>query len=262
MTTLDERDSVSSPRAVAIIPVRLESARLPGKAILAESGMALFLHTARQAALATSLAEVVVATDSEELASLSSEAGFRAILTSSAPRTGSERCAEALRSLRDASIVLDVQGDWPEIPPADLDRLVACLRTSAAPPIATLSCPLEDPADLESRHVVKLVCGQDGSALYFSRAGIPARKTGALAPEEAPPAIARRHLGVYGFGPGVLEELAVLPPSPLEEHEGLEQLRWLEAGLRIQVLGSSGNPRGIETREDYDAFVQRAGPIL
>jgi len=251
---------VTARGAVAVIPVRLGSARLPGKALLDETGRPLFVHTAQQARAAACFDEVVVATDSSEVMGACEAHDIRPILTSETAPSGSARCAEALPELGDPAVVVDVQGDWPEVPPADLERLVACLSSDPAIPIATLSCLLDDASDFDNPHVVKLVTDNDGRALYFSRAAIPGSRA---APTNGPDAtaetlrLARRHLGVYGFQAPTLASLADLPDSPLEGREGLEQLRWLTAGLRIQVLASSGTPRGIETRADYDAFVER-----
>lgn len=246
--------------AVAVIPVRLGSARLPGKALLDETGRPLFVHTAQQAQAAACFDEVVVATDSNDVVRACEAHDIRPILTSPSAPSGSARCALALPELGDPAVVVDVQGDWPEVPPADLEQLVACLSSDPEIPIATLSCLLDDASDLMNPHVVKLVTANDGRALYFSRAAIPGSKS---ALSDAPDSVAetlrlaRRHLGVYGFQARTLATLADLPDSPLEGREGLEQLRWLAAGLRIQVLASSGTPRGIETRADYDAFVGR-----
>jgi 3-deoxy-manno-octulosonate cytidylyltransferase (CMP-KDO synthetase) len=251
---------VTARGAVAVIPVRLGSARLPGKALLAATGLPLFVHTANQARAAECFDEVVVATDSQQVVDACKAHELRPILTSESAPSGSARCAEALADLDDPAVVVDVQGDWPEVSPSDLRALVTCLVSDPEIPIATLSCRLDDVGDFDNPHVVKLVIAGDGRALYFSRAAIPGSKA-AFADEPASAAdtlaLARRHLGVYGFQARTLASLATIPDSPLEAREGLEQLRWLAAGLRIQVIASSGSPRGIETRADYDAFVDR-----
>jgi 3-deoxy-manno-octulosonate cytidylyltransferase (CMP-KDO synthetase) len=247
--------------ALAIIPVRLGSQRLPGKALLADSGQPLFLHTYHQARAATRFARVVVATDSAEVAAAAEAAGAAVVRTSDRPRTGSERCAEAAAALPPAAVVVDVQGDWPEIHPGDLDALVAAVEAGA--PCATLAAPL--PADRAADpNVVKVVRARDGRALYFSRAAIPwspaaagAAAVGAGAPAGADAAPRRRHLGVYAFAREVLLSVPDLPSSGLAEAESLEQLRFLENGIPIQVLDAASAAWGIESAADYRAFLER-----
>ena len=246
--------------ALGIVPVRLGSSRLPRKAMLEECGQfPLFLHTVFQAAKARLLDEVVVATDSEEIRQRAKEAGVRALMTGPEARTGSERCAMALPALPEAEILIDVQGDWPEVPPEDLDSLVESLQDPARPSIATLCCPLDSEEDFQNPHVVKVVRGRLGQALYFSRAPIPSSKAGVFTGDPGWHQ-GRRHVGVYGFRKETLARLPSLSDSPLEEREELEQLRWLASDLAISVLPSKGRPRGIETREDYEAFLTRLSP--
>lgn len=237
-----------SGRAIAIVPVRLGSQRLPRKALLADSGQPLFVHTWQRAHAARCFDEVLVATDDDEVAAAAQAAGAPVARTSTRPRTGSERCAEAVAE-RDAALVVDVQGDWPEIDPEDLEALVEALREGPAP-VATLACPLDDAARAADPNVVKVVCGRDGHALYFSRAAIPHAHAGE-------PVRRLRHVGVYGFTRDALLAIPDLPSSGLAETESLEQLRFLENGLSIRVLAARGEPWGIESRTDYDAFLAR-----
>lgn len=233
--------------AVAIIPVRVESQRLPRKAMLAESGQALFLHTWEQTRRAACFTAVYVATDSDEIEAAAVAAGAQVIRTGTEPRTGSERCAEAAAGLA-AEIVVDVQGDWPEIAPEDLTSLVDAI--AAGSPTATLAVPLSESARLDDPNTVKVVRGLDGRALYFSRAAIPYPKSAAgLAP--------LRHIGVYAFTGEVLARIPDLPSSGLAETESLEQLRFLENGIPMQVLDARHEPWGIETERDYRAFLER-----
>lgn len=238
-----------SPIAIAILPVRVDSRRLPGKALLAESGQPLFLHTYAAARAAKSLASVHVATDSDDVAAAAAAVGAPVIRTSVHPRTGSERCAEALPSVPDAEIIVDVQGDWPEVDPADLDRLVASLAEGEHR-MATLAAPLRTSAAFADPNVVKVVRARNGDAMYFSRAPIPHAADAHDYPTW-------RHIGVYGFTRHALAGIADLPSSGLAEAESLEQLRFLENGIRMLVLDAHGDPWGIETRSDYDAFLQR-----
>lgn len=252
---------MSSPptTAVAIVPVRLGSRRLPHKALLDETdGRALFLLTCDAARAARRFTSVYVATDDDRVAALAEADGLAVLRTSERPRTGSERCAEAAAELAGVDLVVDIQGDWPEVAPADLDALVDCLAEREAP-TATLATPLLDDERAADPNVVKVVRGLDRDALYFSRAPIPFAKDAFVEPGLAAAQRARRlrHIGVYAFMIGTLLAIPDLPSSGLAETESLEQLRFLENGIRMRVLDATGTPWGIETRDDYDAFVRR-----
>ncbi|MCA8940960.1 MAG: 3-deoxy-manno-octulosonate cytidylyltransferase [Planctomycetes bacterium] len=237
-------------RAAAIVPVRLDSQRLPRKAMLAESGTPLFLHTWQRAVEASAFDRVVVATDSDEIEVAARDAGADVVRTSAGCRTGSERCAEAAGELGPAyGFFVNIQGDWPEVAPADLDALVTCLRSGSAP-TATLAVPLTEPERIADPNVVKVVRGLDARALYFSRATIPFVR-GAHGVTHL------RHIGVYAFDRETLLQLPELPSSGLAETESLEQLRLLENGIPMHVLDATGCPWGIESRPDYDAFLER-----
>lgn len=246
---------MSSPRetgTAAIIPVRVDSQRLPGKALLDETGVPLFVHTCEQAARAGCFDDVLVATDSEEVAAATESLdGVRTVITSDRPRTGSERCAEAAVGLPH-KIIVDIQGDWPEVDPADLRRLVERLAEDPDSDrlCATLSASLSDPEKIADPNVVKIARGHNGRALYFSRLPIPYDRA------ESDRTVLR-HIGVYGFTRATLFRVPDLPSSGLDESEGLEQLRFLENDIAIQVLDTTGDPWGIECRQDYDAFLQR-----
>jgi 3-deoxy-manno-octulosonate cytidylyltransferase (CMP-KDO synthetase) len=233
-----------------MIPVRVESQRLPGKALLRESGQPLFLHTCQQASAANCFDVVLVVTDSDEVVQAAEQAGVVATRTSDRPRTGSERCAEALAELDDdIGFVVDVQGDWPEVDPGDLRRMVETLAEGETRCV-TLAAPLDDLQKLEDPNVVKVVRDLKGRALYFSRCPIPHSR--------AQPSNPRlRHIGVYGFDRQTLLSVPQLPSSGLDRTEGLEQLCLLENGISILVLDAQGDPWGIEAREDYDAFLER-----
>ena len=234
--------------ALAIIPVRVGSQRLPGKALLKESGQELFLHTCDQARKAANLDAVCVATDDDEVEAAAKRAGYEVIRTSEACRTGSERCAEAARQVT-CRAVLDIQGDWPEVAPTDLESLVAQLLSGAAQ-CNTLCAPLTDAETIANPNVVKVVRGIHQKALYFSRQAIPYHSGDAARS-------ALRHIGVYGFTRETLLRVPELPSSGLAETESLEQLRFLENDIPIHILDAQGNPWGIETREDYDSYLQR-----
>ena len=241
---------MSAVQALAIIPVRVGSQRLPGKALLRESGKELFLHTCDQARKARNIDRVVVATDDDVVEAASKRHGYQVVRTSPACRTGSERCAEAAAAFP-CRAVLDIQGDWPEVEPRDLEAIVDQLLRGEAVS-NTLCVPLRDPAVINNPNVVKVVRGRLGKALYFSRAPIPFVKEG--------PFGLLRHIGVYGFARETLLRIPPLPSSGLAEAESLEQLRFLENDIPMHVLDAQGDPWGIETRDDYDAFLRRLHP--
>jgi len=235
--------------ALAIVPVRVGSQRLPGKALLKESGQELFLHTCDRAKQARNIDRVVVATDDDVVAAAAQKKGYGVVRTSPACRTGSERCAEAAAAIP-CKAVLDIQGDWPEVAPRDLEAITAQLLAGEAV-CNTLCVPLHDAAAIGNPNVVKVVRGGNGKALYFSRASIPYVKDGDF------PLL--RHIGVYGFLRETLLRVPGLPTSGLAEAESLEQLRFLENDIPMHVLDAQGDPWGIETRADYDAFLHRLG---
>ena len=238
-----------SARAIAIVPVRVGSQRLPNKALLEESGQALFLHTCDQAKRARNVDLVCVATDDDRVEDAARARGYEVARTSAACRTGSERCAEAAQQL-ECEAILDIQGDWPEVEPRDLEALVDDLLKGASR-CNTLCASLTDSAVIANPNVVKVVRGRTGKALYFSRSPVPYVTEG-----DYP---TRRHIGVYGFTRDTLLRVPALPSSGLAEAESLEQLRFLENDIDMHVLDAHGDPWGIETREDYDAYLQRLG---
>lgn len=236
-------------QALAIIPVRVGSQRLPGKALLKESGQELFLHTCDQARKAQNIDLVCVATDDDDVEAAARRAGYEVVRTSEACRTGSERCAEAALQF-DCRAVLDIQGDWPEVAPSDLESLVAQLLNGESS-CNTLCAELHDQDTIQNPNVVKVVRGLNQKALYFSRQAIPF----GAGPAGTRPIL--RHIGVYGFARETLLRIPALPSSGLAETESLEQLRFLENDIPMHVLDAQGSPWGIETREDYDSYLQR-----
>ncbi|MCA8979917.1 MAG: 3-deoxy-manno-octulosonate cytidylyltransferase [Planctomycetes bacterium] len=257
----DAASGIHGLSAAAVIPARIGSTRLPRKMMLAETGTPLFVHTARAVAACPRIARVVVATDSSEILDAAVEHGVEARMTRPDHQSGTDRvheCVEGLRAEDGArfDVVLNVQGDEPDIAPEDLAALVDCFADDAVE-LASLWAPIESEAELAARSVVKLVLGSNGDALYFSRAPIPDTSH---ARSDSGEALARRHIGVYAFRPDALARFCALPHGVLERAENLEQLRWLEAGGRLRVLPASRRPRGIDTAEEYADFVRRTAP--
>lgn len=240
-----------------LIPARLQSTRLPRKLLLNDTGKPLIQYTWEAARRATSLDEVIVATDSEEIAAAVRSFGGRCELTGE-HASGTDRIAEVVRRcLPDADLLVNIQGDEPEINPANIDTLVAALQAEPSADMATLSTPMRTLEQVEATSCVKVVCAADGRALYFSRSPIPhcrEREPAEILPIEHPWHL---HIGIYAYRREFLLKLTQLPISRLERLEKLEQLRALEAGARIQVAVVEHRSVGIDTPEDYAQFVSR-----
>lgn len=233
-------------RALVIVPARLASTRLPRKALLRETGRYLVQHVWERVLLAKKPARCVIATDAKEIEDACRSFGAEVVMTSPEHPSGTDRCAEAYRKLGFAAdLVVNVQGDEPELDPSYVDRLIEVMERSDAP-MGTLAEPLTDTDEAKKPQVVKVVLDARGRCLYFSRSPIPS---------EGP---WLRHVGMYAFTPAFLDAFTRLPPAELEKRERLEQLRALASGHAIQaaVVAPSG-VRGIDTPEDYAAFVAR-----
>jgi 3-deoxy-manno-octulosonate cytidylyltransferase (CMP-KDO synthetase) len=227
-----------------LIPARMASKRLPAKALAEIAGLPMIVHVVRRAQ-AAEIGPVVVATDSGAIATAVEKAGGRAVLTSADHPSGSDRIFEALGLVDPharASIVVNVQGDLPTLPPEDIATAIEPLD-DAAVDIATLAAEIADPAERDNPNVVKVVGSPAGPkrlrALYFTRATAP-WGDGPL----------YHHVGLYAYRRAALARFVKLPPSPLERRERLEQLRALEAGMRIDVAIVAHAPLGVDTPED------------
>lgn len=200
----------------------------------------MVLHVLDAARRARRLSGVIVATDDARIADCVRAAGGEAVMTSPSAASGTDRVAEVARSKR-ADAWVNVQGDEPLMAPENVDRAVETLLAGPDRAIATLTVPLE-PAHANDPNVVKAAVAHDGRALYFSRSAIPYPRQGAPA--------YRKHLGIYAFRAETLQEVAALPPSPLERAESLEQLRWLEAGWTIWAGDGVSDSIGVDTPAD------------
>jgi len=238
---------------VAIIPARFGSTRLPGKPLLDRTGKPLVVHVAERAASARSVTQVIVATDDSRIRDAVVAHGQQAVMTSPDHPNGTSRIAEVAQSLSpDVQIIVNVQGDEPLIDPAVIDAAVERLKLGNEP-MSTVASPFavgEDPAD---PNIVKVVLDQRGRALYFSRALIPHVRDLQLSPSDARPHL--KHIGLYAYRREFLSTYVALPPTPAEELEKLEQLRALEHGHAIAVVTAVVEHHGIDTPEQYEAFV-------
>jgi len=232
-------------QVVAVIPARFGSSRFPGKPLAEWKGVPLIAHVVRAALGAQRVGCVLVATDHEGICQAAREAGAEAVLTRSDHVTGSDRIGEAIQG-RNESVILNVQGDEPLVPSSAIDRLIYLLEEDPEAAVSTLASPLKwGAAEHLDPNVVKVVCDERGRALYFSRAPIPGRH-----PSLAHGGEALRHVGLYGFRRGPFLRFLQSVPGALETVEGLEQLRFLEAGERIVVGRVAQLPPGVDTPED------------
>lgn len=239
---------------IAIIPARYASTRFPGKPLANQTGKPLIQHVYEAVARAKRVSGVVVATDDRRIAEAVEGFGGRVVMTRPDHTTGTDRVAEAARGLR-ADLIINVQGDEPDMDPGNVDRLVELMETHPQAVMGTLACPFGNEADLRDTACVKVVLDQTGHALYFSRSLIPYPRDSGGHPDD--PGRWLLHLGIYAYRPGFLAQLTQLPPTELEQIEQLEQLRVLYLGEKIAVAVVRHRSTGIDTPEQYAAFVKR-----
>ena len=239
-------------RILAVVPVRYGASRLPGKPLADLGGRPIVRWVYEAAAACPAFDEVIVATDSEEIASAAR--GFRAPveLTRDDHGTGTDRVAEVAARRPDADVVANVQGDQPFVTPEMLTTLVSPYLAGERPGMTTLACPLEDPAWWTDPNVVKVVRDAAGDALYFSRSSIP---HGAM--DDGATVEPLHHLGLYAFTRETVLRFPELPPTPLERQERLEQLRALEHGIRIRVCETPRPVLEVNTPEDLEQARRR-----
>jgi 3-deoxy-manno-octulosonate cytidylyltransferase (CMP-KDO synthetase) len=245
-------------KSYVIVPARLASTRLARKLLLRDTGKTVLQHTYEAACRATRPAGVLVATDADEIVREVNAFGGRAVMTSLDCASGTDRVAEASAGLpADIEILVNVQGDEPEIDPAAIDLVVALLKQNPTWSMATLGTPIRSRELLNDPACVKVVFDAAGKAMYFSRSPIPHAREWRDELLTAEPPHFFQHLGLYAYRREFLLRLAKLPPSRIEQLEKLEQLRVLEAGFAIGVGVVPAAPRGIDTPADYAAFVGR-----
>lgn len=224
-------------KVLAIIPARIDSSRFPAKMIAEETGKPLIQYAWENANAATTVTEVFIATDSEEIASICTAFGAKVIMTGEHPN-GTSRIAEAVREL-DCDIVVNMQGDEPELDPAVIDATVAALGDAS---MGTACCALQ-PEEFDNEHVVKAMV-DNNQALDFFRE----YETGAM-----------RHIGLYVYKPEFLQTYVEMQPTQNEISRRLEQMRAIDNGYSIAVAHVEPQPGGIDTEEQYNEFVRRVG---
>ncbi len=240
------------PECHGIIPARYASSRFPGKPLAQILGKPMFWHVWRRASLCPALKSVTLATDDERILSEARKLGVPAVMTADSHQSGTDRVYEAARKLGlpPEAVVVNVQGDEPALDPAMLGALVEPFHAPSPPErlVATLARKIS-PAEAASPDRVKTVLKKNGQALYFSRSAIPFDREGT----GAEPLL---HIGLYAFTMSALEAFVRFEPSELEQIEKLEQLRFLENGIPIQVVLTSGLCHGVDKPEDLAAAAE------
>lgn len=233
-------------RTVAVIPARYASTRFPGKPLVDINGKTMLQRVYEEAAACEGVDEVIVATDDERIMAAAKACGARAVMTSEACRSGTDRVAEAVRDV-DADAIINIQGDQVIMDRQAVAAMIAELESGC--PMVTVAAPAS-PEDAQDPNTVKVVIALSGDALYFSRCPIPftrnAGHSGML-----------KHVGLYGFSRATLFRFTRLAQTPLEMTESLEQLRALENGIPIRVVLSEGNFFEINTPEDRERLIRQ-----
>jgi 3-deoxy-manno-octulosonate cytidylyltransferase (CMP-KDO synthetase) len=229
---------------LGVLPARWGSTRFPGKPLHLIAGKPLIQHVWERCQRCSRLDEIIVATEDARIIEAVTAFGGKAVMTSPEHLTGTDRIAEALRSMPQATHIVNIQGDEPLIDPALIDELAMTIASDPSLDMATAANPL-DPADpaVMDPNVVKVVTALDGRALYFSRSPLPFFRNAV----DGLPVL--RHKGIYAYSRSFLERFVTWPPSPLERAESLEQLRALENGASIKVLITNDTSPGVDTPE-------------
>jgi len=232
---------------VVVIPARYQSSRLPGKPLQDIAGKSMIERVYLQAKQ-SGAERVVIATDDQRIVNAANDFGAEVVLTATTHESGTERLAEVCQKLNfaDDTIVVNVQGDEPLIPPVVVSQVAQLLVEAPEVKMASLSVPIDEPEDILDPNVVKVVCDKQQHALYFSRAAVPFERDGNWSNEHY-----SRHIGIYAYRAHFIGEYIKLAPSPLEKIEKLEQLRVLWHGEKIKMARASEIPaHGVDTPED------------
>jgi 3-deoxy-manno-octulosonate cytidylyltransferase (CMP-KDO synthetase) len=240
-------------KIVVCIPARYASTRFPAKVLARDTGKYLIQHTWEQARKATLPQRVVIAADDERIVQAARTFGAECVLTSPSHQSGTDRIAEAVGK-SDAGIVINVQGDEPQINPEHIDHLARLLLDNPDAPMATLAAAFATREQIADPNVVKVIVDARGKAIYFSRSPIPYDRERAGVGDVGH---YLRHIGIYAYRRDFLLRITSLPQAPLEKLEKLEQLRAIENGFTILVGKVEHTCEGIDTPEQYAAFVKR-----
>jgi 3-deoxy-manno-octulosonate cytidylyltransferase (CMP-KDO synthetase) len=242
-------------KIIGIIPARFASTRFPGKPLAVIAGKTMIQRVVEQAKKCNALNDVIVATDDERIFSAVNDFGGNVIMTSDQHQSGTDRCLEALeKSGLSAAAVINIQGDEPMVDPAQIESLAQLISKDEVE-IATLAKKIEDDVTLHDPNKVKVVIGENGRAIYFSRYAIPFQKS-----VERKDWLSHhtyyKHIGLYAYKVNTLKEICSLQPSALEKAESLEQLRWLENGKSIHVAITDIETPSIDTTADLENLLR------
>ena len=244
------------PAFNVVIPARHASTRLPGKPLLHIAGKPMIVRVAEQAAM-SGAQQIWIATDHHAIANVVHEHGFKACLTRDTHASGTDRIAEVVeqQGWADDTIVVNVQGDEPLMPPALIRAVARHLHDHPECAIATACHAIHDEASMRNPNIVKTVLDKQGNALYFSRAPIPYPRDAFAAGDGLPADLpALRHIGIYAYRASFLRAYGQLSPAPIEQYESLEQLRALYHGYKIGVvIADTAPPGGVDTEQDLQA---------
>lgn len=238
-------------RVIGVIPARFNSSRLEGKALIDINGKPMIQHVYERARRSQGLADVLVATDDERIRKTVESFGGKVIMTGQQHATGTDRVAQAAEGL-DANVVVNIQGDEPLMDPILIDECLVPFNASPSVEIATVMKLIQEEAAYSDPAVVKVVCDISGRALYFSRSLLPF-------PRNRPKDFrVYEHIGIYAYTKESLAKFSRLPPTALEQIEGLEQLRALEYGIPIHVVKTQwqGELVSVDTRADLEKVRQ------
>jgi 3-deoxy-manno-octulosonate cytidylyltransferase (CMP-KDO synthetase) len=236
---------MSLGKIVVVIPARYGATRLPGKPLVQLAGKSMIQRVYERAKLAQTTSQVIVATDDDRILKAVQDFGGEALMTRPDHRTGTERVAEIAAHV-DGDVFVNVQGDEPLLDPVAVDVAVNALLDEPNADVATVATPIKTPGDIMDPNVVKTVVDFDGNALYFSRAPIPWVRDTATKIQVRH----LKHLGLYVFQRAALLEYPTLPQGELERIEQLEQLRWMENGVRIRVAEVEHDAVSVDVPED------------
>jgi len=237
-------------KAIIVIPARYGSTRLPAKALADIEGKPLVQHVYDRACLSRLASDCLVATDDERIKQACEQHGTNVMMTSPDHNTGTDRMAEVAQKT-DADVYINVQGDEPLVDPEVIDLLIKMMFDDPEVQMGTLKVPIASYDDLIDPNMVKVVCDEGGFALYFSRAPVPFLTSERFRDTAKDPQ-AFKHIGIYSFKRDFLFQFSQMPSSSLEKMEKLEQLRALEAGVRIKVLTTDYESIGVDTQADLD----------
>ena len=242
---------------VAVIPARYDSTRFEGKALAKATGKYLLQHVYERVRACALIEKVIIATDDERIMRAAGEFSADCRMTRADHACGTDRIAEVAADLG-AEIIINVQGDEPEVTPEILETLVGRMQGEPQIKMATLARYFRANEDSADPNLVKVVLDDRGYALYFSRSVIPHSRDCPGGVGSADQCLL--HLGIYGYRRDFLLAMAAMEPSSLEKLEKLEQLRALQAGVRIAVSVVDHHGQGIDTPEEYAAWVRSGGP--